>query len=70
MGDCSSPGLKREVFCFTTHGNLWTKGQIYESPHGKMLSSTKTTVIPWRVFRIPELRSQKSLWSLTRQYSG
>ena len=55
---------------FTAHVNLWTKGQIYESPHGQMLSSTKTTVIPWRVFRIPELRSQKSLWSPTCQYSG
>lgn len=51
-------------------GTYGLKGQIYESPMGKMLTSTKITVIPWSVLRILELRSQKLLWSFTSQYLG
>lgn len=70
--DCSRldpQGLKRSIFYSQSMGTCGLKDQIYEHLNGKMLTSTKITSIPWNALRIPELRSQKSLWSLSCQYS-
>lgn len=37
-------GLKREIFYSQSMGICELKSQMYESPHGKMLTSTKITV--------------------------
>lgn len=50
-------------------GTCGLKGQIYERLSGKMLTSTKITLIPWNALGTLELRPQNLLSSFPCQYS-